>query len=83
MSKIFSYTTSGVCSKKINIEIENDTIVNVKFEGGCQGNLSGISRLVKGKKIDEIAELLSGVDCSGRGTSCPDQLSIALKSLPI
>ncbi len=65
----------------MELEVEGDILKSVKFYGGCEGNLTGISRLVAGQKIDTIIEQLSGVDCRGKGTSCPDQLTRALRSL--
>ncbi len=74
-----NFTPKGVCSKNIKIEISDDGIIeSVQFTGGCSGNTSGISELVKGMKAKEAAERLSGIDCRGKGTSCPDQLSKAL-----
>jgi len=73
------YKTKGVCSKEIHFEIEGDTIKSVKFIGGCSGNTQGVSRLVEGMKVQEAIDRLSGIDCNGKGTSCPDQLSKALK----
>ncbi|MFI3267683.1 MAG: TIGR03905 family TSCPD domain-containing protein [Rikenellaceae bacterium] len=78
MEKI-SYTPKGVCCRLIEIETDNGIINNVKFYGGCNGNLSGISRLVEGKSVDSIIATLKGVDCNGKGTSCPDQLACALE----
>lgn len=75
---MFSYKTSGVCSSKINLEISNNIIEAVEFIGGCAGNLSGIGQLVKGLSVDDVINKLNGVDCKGKGTSCPDQLSKAL-----
>ena len=72
------YKTSGVCSTEIHVDIKNDIIENVEFVRGCPGNLFGISVLVKGMNIDEAIEKLQGIDCRGKGTSCPDQLSKAL-----
>ena len=78
--KKFSYKPRGVCSREIIVEVDdNDIIQNVKFIGGCNGNTSGISRLVSGMKVDDVIEKLQNVDCNGRGTSCPDQLAQALK----
>ncbi len=81
MSSTHLYTPCGVCCRQMELEIEGDTLVGVAFYGGCEGNLTGISRLVAGQKIDNVIELLQGVDCHGKGTSCPDQLSKALLSL--
>lgn len=74
----YTYKTKGTCSRSILIELDGDIVKNVVFQGGCNGNLQGISKLVTGKKALEVAELLKGVDCNGRGTSCPDQLSKAI-----
>lgn len=75
---MFNYKTSGVCALEINVEVKNDIIESVEFVRGCPGNLFGISQLVKGMNIDEAIEKLKGIDCRGKGTSCPDQLSKAL-----
>ena len=79
----FVYGTQGVCSRQINIDIDetNRTINSVSFVGGCNGNLQGISALVKGKKIDEVIDTLKGIDCNFKGTSCPDQLARALEDI--
>lgn len=74
-----TYKTHGVCSRLIRFEIEEGRIKHVEFEGGCDGNLQAVSRLVEGIKVEEAIEKLEGIDCSGKGTSCPDQLSKALK----
>ena len=80
MKKI--YNTRGTCSRQIIIEINDDkTIGNVEFIGGCNGNLKGISALVKGKKPDEIISVLKGINCNYKGTSCPDQLARALEEI--
>ena len=73
-----TFKTSGVCSRFINFEVENGKVKNVKFDGGCRGNTTGVSRLVEGRDIDEVIALLEGVACRGT-TSCPDQLAQALK----
>lgn len=73
------YKTRGVCSREIQFDIEDNKVKSVKFLGGCQGNTQGVARLVEGMDVDEAIKRLSGIDCGGRGTSCPDQLSIALK----
>lgn len=78
MEKI-TYKPKGVCCRLMEIEIEGDTLQSVAFQGGCNGNLTGISRLVKGRKIDEVITTLKGVNCNGRGTSCPDQLARVLE----
>lgn len=76
----YEYRPTGVCSRQIFLELDGDKIVNVSFLGGCNGNLQGISSLVKGMKITDAIDRLKGIDCGGRGTSCPDQLSKALQS---
>ncbi len=75
---MFTYSTKGTCSRQILFDVDADNKMhNVRFIGGCGGNLQGISRLVEGKDIDEIEALLAGVRCKGN-TSCPDQLSKAI-----
>lgn len=75
------YKTSGVCSSEITFEIDEVTqiIKSVEFKGGCSGNASGISRLVVGMTVEDVIQRLEGVTCGFKSTSCPDQLSIALK----
>ena len=75
---MYSYKTRGTCSREIQFDVENDQIKEVRFIGGCMGNTQGISTLVKNRNIDEVIDLLKGIDCGGRGTSCPDQLALAL-----
>ena len=74
-----TYKTKGTCSTEINFEVENNIIKSVEFVRGCEGNLQGISTLVKGMNIDDAISKLEGIDCRNRGTSCPDQLAKALK----
>ena len=75
---MFTYRTNGTCSRQIYFEVdENNNLHNVKFIGGCNGNLQGISRLVEGKDIDDVQNTLAGVICRNN-TSCPDQLSKAI-----
>lgn len=75
---MYTYSTKGTCSRQIIFNIdEQNNIHDVRFIGGCGGNLQGIARLVEGKNLDEVASLLSGIRCKGN-TSCPDQLSKAL-----
>ena len=80
MIKKGTYRTRGVCSQRIDYEIEDGIVKNIEFTGGCNGNLSGISRLVKGMPVDKVVELLEGTTCGYKETSCPDQLAQALKS---
>lgn len=75
---MFTYSTKGTCSRQILFDVDDlNAIHNVRFIGGCGGNLQGIARLVEGKNIDEIESLLVGIRCRN-GTSCPDQLSKAI-----
>ena len=78
--KTVNYVPKGVCSRQIQFRIDGDVVRDVKYTGGCNGNLQGISKLVEGMKIDEVIEKLEGIDCNGKGTSCPDQLAKALKA---
>ncbi len=71
------YTTHGTCSSKIMFEVNNHKLTSVKFVNGCRGNTQGVARLAVGRDIDEVIELLGGIECR-KGTSCPDQLARAL-----
>lgn len=79
--KSYSYKTKGTCSREIDFETDGRTVHNVKFCGGCSGNTQGIEKLAEGMEIDKLIELLKGIDCNGRGTSCPDQLACALREV--
>lgn len=79
--KHYTYRPMGVCSQLIEIDAENGVIQNVQFTGGCNGNLQGISALVKGLPVESAIEKLSGIRCGFKDTSCPDQLSRALQSM--
>ena len=74
-----TYKPQGVCSRQIDLDIENDVIVDAKFTGGCSGNTQGVAALVKGMSVEEAIKRLSGIHCGPRPTSCPDQLATALK----
>ncbi len=76
---VIEYTPKGVCSRKMTIEVEDGIVKNVTVIGGCNGNLKGISSLVKDMPVDEVIKRLDGIDCGGKGTSCPAQLAEALK----
>ena len=76
--KHYTYQPKGVCSREISFDIENEFVKIVKFNGGCNGNLQGIARLVEGMPRDKVIDILRGVNCNGKGTSCPDQLTQAL-----
>lgn len=73
--------TEGVCSKAIELLVEGDVILDVAFHGGCNGNLKGIAALVKGQKISDVKERLSGITCGGKNTSCPDQFAQLLAAV--
>ena len=75
----FSYTPRGVCSRHIEIAVENGIICEVSYHGGCSGNTQGVAALVKGMKIEDAIERLSGIRCGFKSTSCPDQLATALR----
>lgn len=79
MEKI-TYTPSGVCSRMIEIEVEDGIVRHVDFTGGCAGNTQGVARLVEGMSVDEAIKRLSGIRCGFKATSCPDQLARALAS---
>ena len=78
MEKI-TYKTSGVCSRSIDIEIEDGIVVSAKYTGGCSGNTQGVAALVAGMSVDEAIKRLSGICCGLKNTSCPDQLAKALE----
>ena len=80
MSKLIEYKTSGTCSRKIFVELEDDVIVDCRFVGGCPGNTFGVAELVKGMTKDEAIKRLKGIKCAQKPTSCPDQLALALES---
>lgn len=75
------YMPKGVCSREMNIEVEKDIIKSVEIIGGCAGNTKGVSILVEGMNINDAISKLKGIDCRGRGTSCPDQLAKALEEI--
>ena len=75
----YQYTTKGTCSREISFQIEDGTLKNVAFLGGCNGNLKGIGSLVEGMNVDEVISRLEGTTCGSKATSCPDQLATALK----
>ena len=75
----FVYNPKGVCSRQFNIDIEDGIVKSIDIIGGCNGNLKGIKSLITGMKVDEVINKLEGIDCGGKGTSCPDQIAKALK----
>ena len=76
----FTYTTRGVCSRAIEITIDNDIITEVRYQGGCHGNTQGVAALVAGMNLNEAIKRLSGIRCGMKSTSCPDQLAQALSA---
>ena len=74
-----TYQTHGVCSRQIDMDIENGVIVNAKFTGGCSGNTQGVACLVVGMTVEEAIKRLRGIKCGFKSTSCPDQLAVALE----
>lgn len=75
---MYKYKTKKTCSKEIYFDVKDHKLCDVSFVGGCNGNLQGISKLVDGMDIDETIKRMEGINCNGRGTSCPDQLAQAL-----
>ena len=73
------YTPRGVCARKMTVEVEDGIVHNVRVEGGCSGNLQGVSRLVEGMRVEEAIRRMEGIRCGMKSTSCPDQLAQALK----
>lgn len=76
---IMTYKTTGVCCQEITFEVEENIIQKVYFKGGCSGNTQGLSKLLEGMDVDDVIKRLEGTKCGNRATSCPDQLSRALK----
>lgn len=80
--RTYTYTTQGTCSRTIEIAIDNDGLIaDVRFVGGCHGNLQGIAALIKGMKPAEVAARVEGIRCGNKLTSCPDQLTKALRAV--
>lgn len=77
----YTYKTSGVCSRSIDFDVEDGILKNVKYIGGCDGNLKGIGKLTEGMNIKEVADRLEGIKCGFKSTSCPDQLARALRGI--
>ncbi|MFI3174155.1 MAG: TIGR03905 family TSCPD domain-containing protein [Bacillota bacterium] len=74
----YTYQNKGVCSRSVTFDVEEGKLKNISFVGGCQGNLRGIGLLAEGMDVTVARDKLRGVDCGNRGTSCPDQLSLAI-----
>lgn len=77
----YRFTPRGVCTRQILLDVEDGIVKKVNFLGGCAGNTQGVARLAEGRRVDEVIALLRGIDCGGKGTSCPDQLAIALQNI--
>lgn len=77
--KTIQYTPKGVCSRGMEIDVENGVIQDLRVVGGCNGNLKGISNLVRGMKVDDVIDRLQGTTCGFKKTSCPDQIAAALQ----
>ncbi len=75
----YTYKTKGTCSSKITFNIDGNVITNVVFTGGCDGNLKAVPKLVDGLTVEQIESKIKGVQCGFRGTSCADQLAIAVR----
>ena len=75
----YRYETKGTCSRLIKFDVDGDKVKDVQFVMGCHGNTQGVAKLVEGMDIHEVIRRLKGIDCNGRGTSCPDQLAQALE----
>ncbi len=75
----FTYKTRGVCSRNIHFDLNNGIVTNLRFDGGCNGNLKGIGSLVEGMKAEDVIARCEGITCGPKATSCPDQLALALK----
>lgn len=76
---MYNYIPERVCSRAIQVELDGDRVKSVNFIGGCEGNLRAVGKLIRGMTVDEVAEILEGNDCRGRGTSCADQMVKALR----
>ena len=79
MKKHIDYKTKGTCSRMISVDIEDGVIVDCSFAGGCAGNTQGVAALVKGMKVEDAISRMKGIKCGFKGTSCPDQLALALE----
>lgn len=77
----YEYKPSGVCSSKIEFDVEDGIVKNVKYTGGCNGNLKAVSALVEGQPKERVIEILKGITCGAKGTSCSDQLARALENV--
>lgn len=76
----YTYKTKGTCSSLIELELDGNIVHNVRFTGGCNGNLQAIPKLVEGLTVEQVEEKIAGISCNGRGTSCGDQLARACRA---
>jgi uncharacterized protein (TIGR03905 family) len=76
---VYKYKTRGTCARMIEFELDGETVKNVRFEGGCNGNLKGIGSIVEGMNANDVIAKLEGIRCGFKTTSCPDQLAKALR----
>ena len=76
---MYTYKTSGVCSRAIYFDVQDGVVTSCRFEGGCTGNTQGVARLAVGRKVEDVIATLKGIQCRGK-TSCPDQLARALEA---
>jgi uncharacterized protein (TIGR03905 family) len=74
-----TYQPRGVCSRHMEIDVDNGVIQAVRVQGGCSGNLQGLCSLLRGMKVEDAVARMEGIRCGGKATSCPDQLAQALK----
>ena len=81
MKQSFSFTPESVCSRKIEFDLEDGKVKNLRFQGGCPGNLAAISKLAEGETAERLIQLLEGIPCGGKSTSCTDQFAKALKKV--
>ena len=76
----YTFRPTGVCAMEISFDMDDGVLKNVKFHGGCAGNTQGVARLCEGRDAEEVIEILEGIECGYKGTSCPDQLAKAIKN---
>ena len=81
MKKRIDFKTNGTCSRMVSVEVEDGVITDCEFAGGCAGNTKGVAALVKGMKVEDAIAKVKGIKCGFKGTSCPDQLALALEQI--
>ena len=77
----YTFRPTGVCAMEISFDIDNEILKNVNFRGGCSGNTQGVAKLCEGRNAKEVLQMLEGIKCGFKGTSCPDQLAKAIKKV--